>query len=260
MSPVSGAANRLWTESKVRVLVLLFTELSPLDIYGAVFLRSFVQRLHLPASLDSAGIAPLLRYYGGSVTSRAQFFGPSADHERCSLSRVVIPDSYRSNFRPFCLQPPYAFRSAAHCALQRSVAEFPLSLHGTVSVLGFATDKQARQCILAESSSTLFCLRTGRSLPAALHPSSRPRSCLQLRTDQCFCPIGTSTLLLVRTFRRTYLGPSGRKTGANRSWCQKVGQMSRVFQMQTTGRFEVEDFAIQIQTLAMLFWPLRATD
>src|ERR1700722_20597261 len=37
--------------------------------------------------------------------------------------------------------------------------------------------------------------------------------------------------------------------GANRPWCQKVGQMSRVFQVQTTGRFEVEDFAIHIQTL-----------
>jgi hypothetical protein len=98
LSPVTGAANRLWTESKVRVLVLLFTELSPLDIYGAVFLRAFVQRLHLPASLDSTGITPFLRYYGGSVTSRAQFFGPSTDHERCSLSRFVIPDSYRSNF------------------------------------------------------------------------------------------------------------------------------------------------------------------
>ena len=29
---------------------------------------------------DSTGITPLLRYYGGSVTSRAQFFGPSIDH------------------------------------------------------------------------------------------------------------------------------------------------------------------------------------
>ena len=72
-------------ESKVRVLVLLFTELSPVDIYGAVFLRSFVQRLHLPASLDSTGITPLLRYYGGSVTFRARFFGPSTDHERRSF-------------------------------------------------------------------------------------------------------------------------------------------------------------------------------
>jgi hypothetical protein len=55
----------------------------------------------------------------------------------------------------------------------------------------------------AESSSSLFCLWTGRSLPAAPHPASRRRSCLQLRTDQCFCPIGTLTPLLVRTLRRT---------------------------------------------------------
>jgi hypothetical protein len=34
--------------------------------------------------------------------------------------------------------------------------------------------------------------------------------------------------------------------GANRSWCQKVGQMGQVFQVQTTDRFEVEDFAIHI--------------
>ena len=71
----------------------------------------YLSRFHLPASLDSTGITPLLRYYGGSVTSRAQFFGPSIDHERCFLSRFVIPDSYRSNFRPFYLLPPYALLS-----------------------------------------------------------------------------------------------------------------------------------------------------
>src|SRR5215469_10027118 len=60
----------------------------------------------------------------------------------------------------------------------------------------------------AESSSSLSCLWTGHSLPAALHPVSRRRSCLRLRTDQCFCPIGTFTLLLVRTFRRTIPGTS----------------------------------------------------
>jgi len=63
----------------------------------------------------------------------------------------------------------------------------------------------------AESSSSLFCLWTGRSLPAALHPASRRRSCLPLRTDQCFCPIGTFALLLVRTLRRTPFAPSGRE-------------------------------------------------
>jgi len=55
----------------------------------------------------------------------------------------------------------------------------------------------------AESSSSLFCLWTGHSLPAALHHVSQRRSCFQLRTDQCFCPIGTFTQLLVRTSRRT---------------------------------------------------------
>src|SRR5260221_948759 len=55
----------------------------------------------------------------------------------------------------------------------------------------------------AESSSSLFSLWTGLSLPAAVHPFSRRRSCLQLRTDQCFCPMRTFTSLLVRTLRRT---------------------------------------------------------
>jgi hypothetical protein len=41
-------------------------------------------------------------------------------------------------------------------------------------------------------------------------------------------------------------GREGLGQDANRSWCQKVGQMSRVFQVQTTGRFEVEDFAKHI--------------
>src|SRR5271165_5049083 len=110
--PLPGRPNRLWTRVEgSRTCFLLFTELSPLDIYGAVFLRTFVQRLHLPASLDSTGITPLLRYYGGSVTSRAEFFGPSTGHGTLFLSRFVIPDSYRSNFRPFYLQPPYAFLS-----------------------------------------------------------------------------------------------------------------------------------------------------
>ena len=74
-----------------------------------------LSRFHLPASLGSTGITPLPRYYGGSVTSRVQFFGPSTDHERCSFPRFVIPVSYRSNFRPFYLQSPHAFLS--YCSL-----------------------------------------------------------------------------------------------------------------------------------------------
>jgi hypothetical protein len=70
----------------------------------------------------------------------------------------------------------------------------------------------------AKSSSSLFYLWTGRSLPAALHPASRRRSYLPLRTDQCFCPIGTFTLLLVRTLRRTPIEASPRSLSASRSW------------------------------------------
>src|SRR5271168_4544665 len=50
--------------------------------------------------------------------------------------------------------------------------------------------RRARQCILAESSSTLLCLWTGLSLPVALHPASQRRSYLQLRTGQCSRPEG----------------------------------------------------------------------
>jgi len=57
----------------------------PLSALPTVFVPLVcLSRFHLPASLYSAGITPLLRYYGGSVTSRAQFFGPF-DHERCSF-------------------------------------------------------------------------------------------------------------------------------------------------------------------------------
>jgi hypothetical protein len=53
-----------------------------------------------------------------------------------------------------------------------------------------------------------------------------------------------------RTTRKTAEDEGRRRGGlghdANRLWRQKVGQMSRVFRVRTTGRFEVEDFAIHI--------------
>jgi len=164
----------------------------------------YLSRSHLPASLGSTGITPLLRYYGGSVTSRAQFFGPSIDHERCFLSRFVIPDSYRSNFRPFYLQPPDAFLSFCSLLSPGLGRGIVAPRYGTVSGLGFATGKAGSPMHLAESSSTLFCLWTGLLLPVALHPASQRRSYLQLRTGQCSRPGGTFTLLLVRTLRRTF--------------------------------------------------------
>jgi hypothetical protein len=115
----------------------------------------------------------------------------------------VIPDSYRSNFRPFYLQPPDAFLSFCSLHLPGIGRGIVAPLHGTVSGLGFATGQAGSPMHLAESSSTLLCLWTGLSLPVALHPASQRRSYLQLRTGQCSRPEGTFTLLLVRTFRRT---------------------------------------------------------
>jgi hypothetical protein len=106
-------------ESKVRVLAFALHRTESIGHLRCCFLHSFVQRLHLPASLDSTGITPLLRYYGGSVTSRVQFFGPSTpDHERCFLSRFVIlihiaPTSDHS----ISNHPTHSCRSA-HCPCQ----------------------------------------------------------------------------------------------------------------------------------------------
>ena len=91
----------------------------------------------------------------------------------------------------------------AHCSRRRSgrgVAALPFRAAFRSGLRLYLAGSPMHQ---AESSSSLFCLWTGRSLPAALHPASRRRSCLPLRTDQYFCPIGTFTLLLVRTLRRT---------------------------------------------------------
>jgi hypothetical protein len=62
--------------------------------------------------------------------------------------RLVIPDSSRSNFRPFYLQSPHAFLSlSAHCARQSVGRGFSVLPSRADSVLGFATKMQARQCI-----------------------------------------------------------------------------------------------------------------
>ena len=74
----------------------------------------------------------------------------------------------------------------------------------------------------AESSSTLFCLWTGLSLPVALHPASRRRSYLPLRTGQCARPIGTFTLLLVRTLRRTSSAPSAQDPDPQVKYVQRA--------------------------------------
>jgi hypothetical protein len=77
-----------------------------------------LSRFHLPASLGSTGITPLPCYYGGSVTSRVQFFGPSTDHERCSFPGSsslihIAPTSDHS-----ISNHPMHSHLTAHCAFQ----------------------------------------------------------------------------------------------------------------------------------------------
>jgi len=93
---------------------------------------------------------------------------------------------------------------------------------------------------LAQSSSTSFCLWTGLSLPVALHLASQRRSYLQLRTGQCSRPERTFTLLLVRTFRRTYCCPSGTKVVVP-LLRGKISQITADLKGATLFQFDVAD-------------------
>src|SRR5271154_7612146 len=164
-----------------------------------------LSRFHLPASLDSTGITPLLRYYGGSVTSRAQFFGPSIDLERCFLSRFVIPDSYRSNFRPFYLQPPDTFLSfCSLCSpgIGRGIVAPPLR-DGFRSWLRHRTGGLANASGRIEFNIVLFM---DWSFASGCSPPRLSTTQLPSATDRPVFPSGkgTFTLLLVRTLRRTF--------------------------------------------------------
>src|ERR1700747_3882056 len=74
--PLPGQPTDIVQRVEGRPFKLLFTCLSPEDILGVLYLLRFVRCLHLPASLGSTSVSSLLGYYGGSVSSRAQFFGP----------------------------------------------------------------------------------------------------------------------------------------------------------------------------------------
>src|ERR1700751_2273016 len=91
---------------------------------SSVFVPVFcLSRFHLPASLCSTAVTPFLRYYGGSVTFRARFFGPSAGHERrsfpesCSLFHVAPTSDHSISPHPMHSCP------CAHCSGRRSGRE-----------------------------------------------------------------------------------------------------------------------------------------
>ena len=125
-------------------------------------LRSYAPWLH--------GRYPLLRYYGRSDPGR-----PFPHH------LPWFPDSRHQNFPPFCLQPS-------------AVLDQTRSTPSTLAALfcsGFAVRSQARQNrrpnrvhFARPFERTL--LRTGGSLPVALHPGLLPRcSYFQLLALQC---------------------------------------------------------------------------
>jgi len=74
----------------------------------------------------------------------------------------------------------------------------------------------------AESSSSLSCLWTGLSLPAALHPVSRRPSCLQLRTDQCFLSDEDFHLTVGAYFQAHFWYPFGVKNAYTRTEMAQV--------------------------------------
>ena len=127
--------------------------------------------LALPSCVPSLhGHYPFLRYYGRSDPGR-------------TLCRPLpwFPDSRHQNFPPFCLQP------SAILDQTRSTASTLAALFRS----GFAVHSQARQnrrpnrvhSVRPTGRSTL---RTGGSLPVALHPGMSPRrSYFQLLALQC---------------------------------------------------------------------------
>ena len=125
-------------------------------------LPSYVPSLHDHYSL--------LRYYGRSDPGR-----PFHHH------RPWFPDSRHQNFPPFCLQPS-------------AVLDQTRSTPSTLAALfcsGFALHSQARQNrrpnrVHSVRHSGRTPLRTGGSLPVALHPGVSPRcSYFQLLALQC---------------------------------------------------------------------------
>src|ERR1700730_633816 len=85
------------------------------------------------------------------------------------------------------------------------VAELPLSLSGSTSVLGFAFFQQARKCI--RPYRVIDFLNYGLVVRFRLLYAPPLGDAVSFSYGQpVFCPMGTSTPLLVRTLRRTSIG------------------------------------------------------
>ena len=110
-----------------------------------------------------------------------RFFGPLG-HERRSFPRIVIPDLRHSSFLPFHLQTPHPFPPPRSLSLRNRGRRSRLALLGTAFGSWLRRDREGSPMDRAESSSSWWCLWTGSSPRVALHPVSRRRSYLRLRT------------------------------------------------------------------------------
>ena len=137
-------------------------------------------RLHLPAPLRSTGITRLLRYYG---CSDSWTVGSSAleEHEHRLCCRPGLPAFCHRTFRSFRLQPPAVvpthFWGFSRRAYRTTSPWPPFRGHASLGLRHCLAGSPRRP---AESSS--LALRTDRSPPVALHPASRRRSYLRLRS------------------------------------------------------------------------------
>jgi hypothetical protein len=120
-------------------------------------------RFHLPAPLRSMSITPLHRYYGRSD------FWPSLSLGQISLLHVHDLPTIPSPTTP---QPP------------------PSLLHATPQLDGPPGSRRVWASPLMSRLAGLHgriefvILRTGRSPPAASHPASQRRSCIQLQAGE----------------------------------------------------------------------------
>ena len=195
-SPASGfpVGRRRWTGAKHRptasdrALARRFFAAptrSALRHYVGPRAMAVARPLALPSCVPSLhGHYPLLRYYGRSDPDR-------------TLCRPLpwFPDSRHQNFPPFCLQPS-------------AVLDQTRSTPSTLAALfrsGFAVRSQARQNRRPNRVHSVrplgrSALRTGGSLPVALHPGISPRRsyfrllALQCRPGQGLPPCCSSAL------------------------------------------------------------------
>ena len=103
-------------------------------------------------------------------------------HERRRLSRIVIPDSRHTIFLPFHLQASHPLPLPRSLSLRSRGCRSCLALRGSAFGSGLRLCGADSPMDRIESSSSWSCLWTGSSPRVALHPVSRRRSYLRLRT------------------------------------------------------------------------------